>query len=416
MAADRKSPVHLGFCEPVQDDDVHHVAHRSPRWSDWDGGQVGGRPSWLNPRHLPQTLRCTQCIAAYHTDGPLRFVCQLYAPADAVNPNAFHRTLYVFACPTCSGIRVVRAQLAHDNAYYPCDDDDDDDDKHEDWKMHLPETHNVKLCQVCGQRGKGTCPLQKVSFCSKQHQKEHKQCVFEKDKPLNLPSVYPMYELVVEEEPNANVGCAENRDTLFQSNNNNDGNDSDEDLEQDDLNRMTGSNGGGATNKDAMTDEFFVRIERAKDQCVRYHQWHESSPLWLQSNPVPSAVPGCSYCGAPRKFEFQIMPQILHYLKRHEEDSSKEVIPKQQKQALLAASTIVEQTDPKEIPAEFKETHDKAMKHVQSQFLSTPKKELDWGVVVVYTCTASCGDSEDTVDEAMGTYREEYAWVQPSLG
>lgn len=43
---------------------------------------------------------------------------------------------------------------------------------------------------------------------------------------------------------------------------------------------------------------------------------------------------------------------------------------------------------------------------------------LDWGVVAVYTCTASCGGcggspAEGGRDDA--AYREEFAWRQPPL-
>ena len=95
--------------------------------------QIGGRPSWLNPRDLPQkSLRCrsthcrggsngdnttttttpttqnTSTTAAANTDESgggtiLQFIAQLYCPADddTENEAAFHRSLYVFACPTC---------------------------------------------------------------------------------------------------------------------------------------------------------------------------------------------------------------------------------------------------------------------------------------------------------------------------
>ena len=84
-----------------------------------------------------------------------------------------------------------------------------------------------------------------------------------------------MYELMVEEEPfDENEDDTDtNRDTLFESDNDDD----DQDLEQDDLHAMTGARGD--TRKDAMIDDLFMRVGCAKDQCVRYHQWHDESPL-----------------------------------------------------------------------------------------------------------------------------------------
>ncbi len=40
--------VHLGFLGPRT-----AQFHSQPNWSSWDGGLVGGWPSWLNPRDLP---------------------------------------------------------------------------------------------------------------------------------------------------------------------------------------------------------------------------------------------------------------------------------------------------------------------------------------------------------------------------
>lgn len=411
------SPVHLGFCEPIQDaQHASEIAHNSPYWSDWDGGQVGGRPSWLNPRDLPLSPLC--CTHDDCTSTPMRFICQLYAPADTVNTNAFHRTLYVFACPICSSVRVIRTQLAQENDFFPASQDTTTATTTTTESWSDPE---MKLCKVCGQRGKGVCPLQQESFCSKHHQKEYKKHVFDvKEENGNeavLPSVYPMYELVVEEEPSNGSTAVDdsNRKTMFESNDNDNDGDSDQDLEQDDLNRMTGAN--QSENKDdATTDAFFLRVERAKDQCIRYHQWQDDAPLWISGDNIPTAIPDCEYCGAPRRFEFQLMPQLLHYLKQS--SNTTEPISKQQKEALLAASTIVEKTDPNEMPAEFKETHDKAVQNIQSKILGNTG-ELDWGVVVVYTCTASCGGSDDgasNANEELGAYREEYAWVQLSLG
>lgn len=250
--------------------------------------------------------------------------------------------------------------------------------------------------------------MQKVSFCGKHHQREHKQRVNDKpdEQSYYLPSVYPLYELVVEEEP---VSAEEEmgiRETMFESN---DDDDSDQDLEQDDLNAISGTAARNSGTSDPTTVEFFCRTANAKDQCVRYHRGHE--PLWLRSEEVPPDIPDCPYCGAPRQFEFQLQPQLLHFFNRHD-DSWKE-LPR--KEALMATCAIVEKAPPEQIPPQFKEAHDRALERVQSQLLAKPKNELDWGVVAVYTCTASCGDFLDDCDEELGAYREEYAHVQPSL-
>ena len=155
--------VHLGFSVPYVDDDDgdegEEDAHDSADWSLWDGGRVGGRPSWLNPRDLPSTssLTCERCSsrirrrcrdddAAMASAPRLRFIAQIYCPIDADElrrhqdddddddeDRAFHRTLYVFVCPKCCrddddgddlegrsrSILVLRGQLPRSNDFYP---------------------------------------------------------------------------------------------------------------------------------------------------------------------------------------------------------------------------------------------------------------------------------------------------------
>jgi hypothetical protein len=75
-------------------------------------------------------------------------------------------------------------------------------------------------------------------------------------------------------------------------------------------------------------------------------------------------APQCHTCGAPRRFEFQVLPQLLS--------------------ALGVDAT-----------------------------LSSPDSSgaaLDFGTIAVYTCTASC-----SAGGAGGApYTEEWAWVQPT--
>ncbi|EDS36241.1 pcdc2/rp-8 [Culex quinquefasciatus] len=52
-------------------------------------------------------------------------------------------------------------------------------------------------------------------------------------------------------------------------------------------------------------------------QILRYDR--KGDPLWL-SPVVPESIPACDQCGGPRKFEFQIMPQLLNSLKNENID------------------------------------------------------------------------------------------------
>lgn len=522
--------VQLGFAQELEDGIVEEIGHRSADWSLWDGGKIGGVPSWLNPRDIPtEPIYCSDD----NCKTKMKFIAQLYCPLDENEDNddghAFHRSLYVFACPNnkyhenkqgggCScggGVRVLRCQLPRLNPFYPYDTPDEsesDDDEKKEKKIesvnHLSKDGwNVNLCFVCGQRAKGKCPKAQKWFCSKDCQKEFYKFVESNNNNMNnnnslhnFPSIYKEMELVVEEEPppisslNGNLKNLTIEEVqekaLFQDDSTTNQKKKstgekeqeeetlDEDLEQEDLNKMT----GGETHK-GMTDPtslaFFSRIDRetvdtdtstsVKDQCLRYQRWPDSycddtskdnddveeeiiyPELWISSQHQQSQeqIPDCQYCGAPRKYEFQIMPQMLNYLTRCEgggrttTPTSKEANKnnnnsqnEEAKQAILAACQIREKHGDENIPSEFLQKHDEALEKMKNELLGSGNNNndgkscsndattsMDWGVIAVYTCTKSCNSlcsSTTGTDTSKVTtsnaYLEEYAWRQPPLG
>lgn len=426
------SKIQLGFSVEFEDDDHRMLAgHHLPAWEDWDGGQLGGRPTWLNPKDIPKNnLTCTNC------DGPLVFVCQLYCPCDEININAFHRSFYAFACPkkscsecTTGTIRVLRTQLPQENPYYPNEKDDC-------WAMHIPESWDVNLCKVCGQRGPGKCPVQGEYFCCRDHQKEYKKYVFNKKDELSddaepfLPSVMTASEMVVEEEPSgakdSKLMAEKAANTMFENDNDSD-DELDKNMEQSDLNAMTGA-GPETVTKDPETMKFYDRINSIPDvntQCLRYLRWPEkdqcrltSSPLWIRSDckPDDESIPPCERCGAARRFEFQLMPQMLHYLlKNREAQNTKDAVSEKDTEAVRAATSIMEQSPPEQVPPDLASTTQKAIEVARQKIMSATSNAPSWGTVSVYTCTASCGGLDTNLDEKLGAYIEEYAWKQPSL-
>ncbi|KAK7278505.1 hypothetical protein RJT34_23535 [Clitoria ternatea] len=95
-------------------------------------------------------------------------------------------------------------------------------------------------------------------------------------------------------------------------------------------------------------------LRKDHDQVLRYYREDiKAEPLWPWSTgrPSKSVIPKCNDCDGPTCCEFQIMPQLLYYLK------------------------VENNLDP-----------------------------LDWATIVVYACEASC--------QASLPYKEEYAWVQ----
>jgi pre-rRNA-processing protein TSR4 len=435
-----ESVVQLGFSVELEDDD-HRMAvgHRSPHWRDWDGGQIGGRPTWLNPKDIPKTfMTCKSC------EEHLTFVCQLYAPCEDSIPNAFHRTFYVFACQNtkvcgteCTGtVRVVRAQLSQENPYLP-------EDHNDTWAMHLPESWGVNVCKVCGQRANGKCPIQGHFFCGRHHQKEHKKYIFDKESnpSSQLPSVLTESELVVEEEPLHidDHSAHEKADrALFKAQGidsgedflDSDDDDEDKDLEQKDLNEMTGAAEETVTG-DRISMKFYDRINNLPNvntQCLRYLRWPDEdsstkcgAPLWIRSDcQPPGTIPSCERCGADRKFEFQLMPQMVHYLlKGHnvqrETDQVKGGIKKEEVEAIKTATNLIDQSPPDQVPPEFAATKEKAVEAMRAKLMEDDTNKLDWGVVAVYTCTASCGGMDTSEGSDLGAYIEEYTWKQPSL-
>ncbi|CAL5425955.1 unnamed protein product [Camellia sinensis] len=96
---------------------------------------------------------------------------------------------------------------------------------------------------------------------------------------------------------------------------------------------------------------FQERIARAPEQVLRYYR--RAKPLWpiYSGRPSETDITKCSYCGGPRGFEFQILPQLLYYFGVENDVNS-----------------------------------------------------LDWATIVVCACEASC--------EGTGAYKEEFGWAQ----
>ena len=162
-------PVELGFvCDDAPR--VHvKILHNEPNWTAWDGGKVGGRPSWLYPcaAAIPSTTEL-QCCACSH---PLSFLLQIYCPLDD-EVDAFHRSLYVFLCRSSGCARqgdgkAFRLQLPQDNAFFAATGGAT--------ALKVEEAQlSIGFCVLCGQRATFTCSACRVAqYCSKRHQKDH---------------------------------------------------------------------------------------------------------------------------------------------------------------------------------------------------------------------------------------------------
>lgn len=332
--------IDLGFVEPAQPNELFNIHFPS---------KIGGRPAWLDLANVPspEALLCPSCSE------PRVFLFQLYASLDT--EEAFHRTIFMFICrqESCNrenlneNLLVFRNQIARRNPYYDYDPVPEDVQCQE----VVPP---FKRCAVCGCRGPFNCARCKnVNYCSKSHQTSHwkaghkNNCGLESTENMMTDCkdeiLLPEFELVLEEEvpeekPDISVEELEREQmeklaeaqqlASMQS------------IPEDELRQYTET-------EDEYFSNFKKRTAENPDQVMRYERGGE--PLWIAgTNTIGSAsVPKCEQCGGERQFEFQIMPQLLGYLK---------------------CDTV------------------------------------DWGVLSVYTCKASCGTD--------GKYYKEYVHKQ----
>ncbi|TXG63357.1 hypothetical protein EZV62_010351 [Acer yangbiense] len=336
---EEQEPVTLGFLEKPKN-----------RWSllrHLFPSKAGGPPAWLDPVNLPSGRSCLCDICGE----PLQFLIQVYAPISEKD-STFHRTLFVFMCPS------MKCLLR---------------DQHEQCKR-LPESSSrrcsvancldlILFIQASPQNAMGLTNLLDLEAMHWQtgHKLECQQLSLagqssdtnssnggtsaaERQKVASK-SLWPEYEMINEDESEYDTEMSEDNghaNALISK-----------PKKDDEMNSMF-SNFEGDDDRKSWAS-FQERIGKAPGQVVRYCRSASAKSLWPMSSGRPSKddIPKCSYCGGPRCFEFQILPQLLYYFNvKNDVDS------------------------------------------------------LDWATIVVYTCEASC--------EAGVSYKEEFVWVQQS--
>ncbi|XP_066347976.1 uncharacterized protein [Miscanthus floridulus] len=333
--------------------------------------KAGGIPAWLDPVNLPsgKSSFCGFC------GEPLQFVLQIYAP-DEDNVAAFHRTLFVFMCPSmacllrdqheqwkhkhgnpCRSVKVFRCQLPRTNAFYsPQPLKHDGSDK--------PLCPGAPVCHWCGTwKGDKICSsCKKARYCSEKHQALHWRTGHKNDclqiisssaaSNSVMPAVgkvpastsWPEFEIEIDYEGtfDSDSGDENNSKSLVMQRHG-----------KPDAMMQSWMDQFEADADNKCWASFQERISRAPHQVLRYCREPNAKPLWALSSGCPSNadIPSCSYCRGPLCYEFQVMPQLLYFFGvRNQPDS------------------------------------------------------LDWATIAVYTCQGSCDQSV--------SYKEEFAWVQ----
>ncbi|XP_012638006.1 programmed cell death protein 2 isoform X2 [Microcebus murinus] len=332
------SRVELGFAE------------EAPPWrlrSDQFPSKVGGRPAWLGEAGLPGPgdLACARC------GRPLAFLLQVYAPLPG-RADAFHRGLFLFCCrepPCCAGLRVFRNQLPRKNDFYSYEPPSENPPPETGESVCLKLKSGALLCRVCGCLGPKTCSqCHKAHYCGKVHQaldwrSGHKQACSQPDHLDHaIPDhnfLFPEFEIVIETEDEIKPEVVEKEDATEIVGS------MSEALEEE-LDSMAKHE----SKEDKIFQKFKTQIALEPEQILRYGRG--LAPIWISGENIPQEkdIPACP-CGAKRIFEFQVMPQLLNYLKADRLGTS-----------------------------------------------------VDWGILAVFTCAESC---------SLGTsYTEEFVWKQ----
>ena len=264
--------------------------------------KVGGLPIWLDYLNPSPPIWCSACSSHSY------LLMQLYCPSDDCD-RAYHRVIYVFCCPKAgclSPVTVLRSQLEVVNDCYTADG------VRKNCELNgfslISTTSKEALtgyCTICACFASRVCSnCQFARYCCKEHQKldwpRHKLLCIENGSGSGFEYGFKEFELISEEEPSKGptigilpVSDAEIGDDVLE-------------LENETV-----------TGVDQQFLKFQKRISLAPSQVLRYY-WVDKDtetegPLFVAQDKSEIVVPNCD-CGATRKFEFQLMPQLLNHI------------------------------------------------------------------------------------------------------
>jgi len=283
--------------------------------------KFGGKPSWLNPKDLPDVnkILCKNC------SNICVFLLQLSAPIEE-DESAFHRMIFVFICTNTACYKddvspfvILRCSLPKNNEFYSSEAPDYASD--EAAKIIDERSDSCNLCNLCGIRADLKCSgCSKVFYCDKRHQiidwKIHK----------------PICKGSIPSSQSQNKFLFEEMEILFDKLDSSDEKDKESEEEDDDfqendqveVEKLVKNNLPSLQEieskelsqylnnqkKDVNFEKFRKTIKQDPDQVIRYCR--DGDPILSSSKNLPE-VDKCE-CGSERRFEFQIMPHILTYM------------------------------------------------------------------------------------------------------
>lgn len=326
--------------------------------------KIGGFPAWLNPDNTP-SVRCENC------KNSMVLLLQIYSPQN--QRYSYHRTIYVFMCrdAECHQEFRVEPSLATSNSKSSHEKEKEDDftkvclklpykvfstqlsqrnlyyqlqpAKNYDNDKTITKTADEKLasdfCFNCGQKATSRCKNCKmVAYCDKIcqtiHWKTmHKNSCKEYVKAINSGKkskkssgsssnfIYPTsqsswsykeLEIATEREPK--LHDSSKGDTVDKINN------SllekyKTDFDQEEIDNLK-------INKKLKIDKVFLkfqtRVSRVPDQILRYIPVFDPRLELFVNDQQITTLPPCPSCKGPRILEFQIMPQILNFIRPDE--------------------------------------------------------------------------------------------------
>ncbi|XP_061750538.1 programmed cell death protein 2-like isoform X2 [Nerophis ophidion] len=343
MASSPEESTLLGLC----DGEIDENKHQSSVFTN----KIGGLPDWL-PGLPCQSPLCRRCSS------PLTHVVQVYCPLEE---SSYHRAIHVFACPAveCRGraeswtavrsqsleaeVRAQRTSGKHEPVEEAPMSSSDWCDSAEDWGMEEEDGGALKMDKRVLEEEPEFCQAPEgdvVNGLRLLHLAEGQ---------VVSPLLRAFFISVVDE---SDVAAGE-EDGLAHA----------EDLLRDYERRervAVGHKGGGdkggeekyeksrARHGDAVFSRFTKRISSCPQQILRYCRG--GPPLFISEPPADAGqlVAPCDSCGGPRTLELQLMPALVSLLRWRDDGA---------------------------------------------------EADLEFGTVLVYTCTRSCWTSPRAVEE-----------------